>query len=38
VTITVEDTQSAAPPKVYTNPINRRFQPVVDTDAFATCP
>ena len=38
VTITVEDTQSAAPPQVYTNPINRRFQPVVDTDAFATCP
>jgi len=36
-TITVTDTQSDLV-KVYTNPLNRRAQPIQDTMAFATCP
>lgn len=37
VEITVEDTATGAIKK-YTNPLNRPFQPIQDTEAFATCP
>jgi hypothetical protein len=39
VRITVVDTGSpAVPPKVYENPVGQPFTPVLDTNAFATCP
>ncbi len=37
VRLTVTDTQTDQV-KVYDNPLNRPFQPIQDTDAFATCP
>jgi hypothetical protein len=37
VTMTVTDTSTGAV-KRYTNPQGRAFQPILDTDAFATCP
>jgi hypothetical protein len=37
VVLTVTDTRTGAV-KNYTNPLNRAFQPVQDTGAFATCP
>jgi hypothetical protein len=37
VVLTVTDTATGAV-KTYTNPLNRAFQPVQDTAAFATCP
>ena len=37
VTLRVTDTQNGIT-KTYFNPINTAFQPVQDTDAFATCP
>ncbi|HEX4960767.1 MAG TPA: DNRLRE domain-containing protein [Thermoanaerobaculia bacterium] len=37
VTMTVTDTSTGAV-KQYTNPQGRAFQPILDTDAFATCP
>lgn len=35
--LTVTDTQQSAV-KIYINPLNRPFQPIQDTSAFATCP
>ena len=37
VVLTVTDTRTGAV-KTYSNPLNRAFQPVQDTAAFATCP
>ena len=37
VDITVTDTENGAV-KTYTNPLNTPFQPILDTQAFATCP
>ena len=37
VELTVIDTATGAP-KSYVNPQNTKFQPIQDTDAFATCP
>ncbi len=37
VTVTVTDTKNGAT-KVYSNPQGRNFPPVLDTNAFATCP
>lgn len=37
VTLTVTDTQTGAE-KVYERPLNQNFRPIVDTQAFATCP
>lgn len=37
VEITVTDTQTGTI-KTYSNPLNTPFQPIQDTDAFATCP
>jgi energy-converting hydrogenase Eha subunit B len=37
VVITVRDTQNGTV-KTYTNPANTAFQPIQDTNAFATCP
>ena len=37
VVMTVTDTQTGAV-KTYTNPQGAPFQPIQDTDAFATCP
>lgn len=37
VQVTVTDTQTGAV-KTYNNPINKTFVPVLDTNAFATCP
>ncbi len=37
VDLTVTDTKTGAV-KTYSNPINRPFQPIQDTSAFATCP
>ena len=37
VRLTVTDTQTDQV-KVYDNPLDRPFQPIQDTDAFATCP
>lgn len=39
VNLTVTDTaHPEVPPKTYHNPLNRPYPPVLDTDAFATCP
>jgi len=38
VTLQVTDTQAGGSPKTYLNPLNTPFQPIQDTDAFATCP
>ena len=37
VDLTVTDTETGAR-KSYANPLNKPFQPIQDTDAFATCP
>ncbi|MFL6198896.1 MAG: choice-of-anchor Q domain-containing protein [Thermoanaerobaculia bacterium] len=37
VQVTVTDTQTGAT-KTYNNPLNKTFAPVLDTNAFATCP
>lgn len=37
VKVTVTDTKTQAV-KTYNNPLNRTFAPVLDTNAFATCP
>lgn len=38
VRMTVVDTLAGTSPKVYTNPLRTPFQPIQDTEAFATCP
>jgi len=38
VTMTVTDTSSGTVSKTYTNPQGTAFQPIQDTNAFATCP
>jgi PKD repeat protein len=38
VTMTVRDTQRGGNPNQYGNPQNTPFQPIQDTNAFATCP
>ncbi len=38
VELTVTDTETGGPPKVYTNPLRVPFQPIQDVRAFPNCP